>query len=151
MTEDDALARLAAAESAPVRESHDDVLQPMQTLIEGAQHFDEHALDRVRSTALDALERHAGDPATLARAIGLGADDPAIGDVHARVEARLRERPLDDYRLDFEDGYGVRPEAEEEREEARHRVESRRVSRCRFRDPYRPWRLAPQPARQSAG
>src|SRR5690606_11348581 len=45
----------------------------------------------------------------------------------------------------------LRPEAEEEREEARHRVESRRVSRCRFRDPYRPWRLAPHPARQSAG
>ncbi|HEY0512031.1 MAG TPA: aldolase/citrate lyase family protein, partial [Thermoanaerobaculia bacterium] len=34
--------------------------------------------------------------------------------VHARVVEKLRREPVEDYRIDFEDGYGLRPDAEED-------------------------------------
>ena len=34
--------------------------------------------------------------------------------VHRRVAAKLAREPVEDYRIDFEDGFGVRPEAEED-------------------------------------
>src|SRR5262249_54422985 len=35
-------------------------------------------------------------------------------DVEEQVEAKLRREPVEDLRVDFEDGYGVRPDAEED-------------------------------------
>ena len=34
--------------------------------------------------------------------------------VHARVSEKLGREPIEDYRIDFEDGYGIRPDAEED-------------------------------------
>jgi citrate lyase beta subunit len=42
----------------------------------------------------------------------LGADD----DVRARVRAKLQSEPIEDLRVDFEDGYGDRPDHEEDEE-----------------------------------
>ena len=54
--------------------------------------------------ALAALAEHAPDPQTL------GVDD----DVYRRVVAKLEREPVEDLRVDFEDGYGVRSDAEED-------------------------------------
>ena len=51
-------------------------------------------------------------PADLAAAIGLPEDLAAT--VHARVAEKLRREPVEDFRADFEDGYGNRPDAEED-------------------------------------
>jgi hypothetical protein len=64
--------------------------------------------------ALRLLDRHAPDAATLAAAIGFDAD---IGDVvRARVAAKLAAEPVEDLRVDFEDGYLGRTEDEEHRD-----------------------------------
>jgi len=62
--------------------------------------------------ALAALEEHAGSAAALAAATGI---DPALVDqVLAGVLAKLEREPVEDLRIDFEDGYGPRPPAEED-------------------------------------
>lgn len=69
-------------------------------------------LDRVRAEALASVAAHGGDPATMAAVTGL---DPAVvADVWPRVLATLERAPVEDLRLDLEDGYGQRPDAEED-------------------------------------
>ncbi|HEX5723955.1 MAG TPA: hypothetical protein VFX98_00740, partial [Longimicrobiaceae bacterium] len=67
---------------------------------------------RLGAVALRALEEHAPDAATLARAVGM---DGALAErVYPRVLEKLRREPVEDFRIDFEDGYGNRPDAEED-------------------------------------
>ncbi|MCE7079334.1 aldolase/citrate lyase family protein [Streptomyces sp. ST2-7A] len=62
--------------------------------------------------ALESMDRHAPDPAVWVDLLGAGVDDPA--DLDARVRDKLRHEPVEDLRIDFEDGYGTRPDAEED-------------------------------------
>ncbi|WP_327074215.1 HpcH/HpaI aldolase/citrate lyase family protein [Kitasatospora purpeofusca] len=87
--------------------------QPVHTVYVPADAF---AADTVRSwgrQALAAFDAHAGTPAELARALGV-ADDGLLAEVHRRVRAKLEREPVEDLRIDFEDGYGPRPDAEED-------------------------------------
>ncbi|MFG3056945.1 DUF6986 family protein [Kitasatospora sp. NPDC048239] len=87
--------------------------QPVHTVYVPADAF---AADTVREwgrQALEAFDTHAATPAELARALGV-ADDALLADVHARVRAKLEREPVEDLRIDFEDGYGPRPDAEED-------------------------------------
>ncbi|MBD0692708.1 DUF6986 family protein [Streptomyces sp. CBMA123] len=87
--------------------------QPVHTVYVPA---DAYRADTVREwgcQALEAFDTHAGTPAELARALGV-ADDELLADVHARVRAKLEHEPVEDLRIDFEDGYGPRPDAEED-------------------------------------
>ncbi|MCS6797429.1 MAG: phosphoenolpyruvate kinase [Myxococcota bacterium] len=92
--------------------------QPLHTVYGGAHLFRADVAVRLGRRALEALERWAPDARAFARAIGMrGADDPADPlpeRVHARVRARLERLPVEDLRVDFEDGFGVRSDAEED-------------------------------------
>jgi citrate lyase beta subunit len=86
--------------------------QPVHTVYGGAHLFRADTARKLGAAALAALEQYAPDAATLARALGL---DPASATaVYPRVLDKLRREPVEDYRLDFEDGYGPRPDAEED-------------------------------------
>jgi citrate lyase beta subunit len=62
--------------------------------------------------AREALDRHAGSAPLLARATGL---DPAlVVEVLPRILDKLAREPVEDLRLDFEDGYGARPDGQED-------------------------------------
>ncbi|MFJ5842774.1 DUF6986 family protein [Streptomyces shenzhenensis] len=81
---------------------------------------DAFAADTVRSwgdRALAALDEHAPDAASFGAVLGLG--DELAGPVHDRVRAKLEREPVEDLRVDFEDGYGPRPDAEEDEAAAR--------------------------------
>ncbi len=118
--------------------------QPVHTVYGGAHLFKADTPVRLGALALRALEQFAPDPLVFARAVGLpGAeslpDEPEAlaqlrvpffeGDaqiapddkptqlartIYARVEEKLRREPVEDFRIDFEDGYGNRPDAEED-------------------------------------
>ncbi|TWV49289.1 aldolase [Streptomyces misionensis] len=91
--------------------------QPVHTVYVPGDVF---AADTVRSwgdRALAALDEHAPDAASFAAVLGL-ADDLAEP-VHSRVRAKLEREPIEDLRVDFEDGYGPRPDAEEDADAAR--------------------------------
>jgi hypothetical protein len=88
--------------------------QPVHTVYGGAQLFTHDVAAKLGEAALRLLEEHAPDSATFARALGMSADGELAPLVHARVIEKLRHEPVEDYRIDFEDGYGVRPDAEED-------------------------------------
>jgi hypothetical protein len=88
--------------------------QPVHTVYGGAHLFKEDTATTLGSLALKLLNDYAPDPAAFASCIGLSAGDRMVRNVYERVVAKLQREPVEDYRLDFEDGYGNRPDAEED-------------------------------------
>jgi len=89
--------------------------QPVHVVYGGAHLFRADTPRRLGNLALAALNSYAPEPQTLAAALGLAAADTALMEaVHARVVAKLRDEPVEDYRIDFEDGYGERSDADED-------------------------------------
>ncbi|MBI4544524.1 MAG: phosphoenolpyruvate kinase [Gemmatimonadetes bacterium] len=118
--------------------------QPVHTVYGGGHLFRYDSAAKLGARALGALEQYAPDAAAFARALGLpGAQrltevpaEPApqhtrpeadaqaarheeraawlAETVYARVLAKLRTEPVEDFRIDFEDGYGHRPDPEED-------------------------------------
>ena len=88
------------------------VRQPIHTVYGGAHLFKADTAERLGARALAALAAHAPDAGTLAEALALS---PALaGRVYTRLTEKLRREPVEDFRLDFEDGYGNRPDVEED-------------------------------------
>jgi citrate lyase beta subunit len=88
------------------------VRQPVHTVyVPGDRYGVDTAAEWGRQAAA-ALDEHAPDAAAVAEVWGL-ADRPAA-DVDALVRRKLVEQPVEDLRIDFEDGYGGRPDAEED-------------------------------------
>ncbi|MFD5030660.1 DUF6986 family protein [Streptomyces sp. NPDC058405] len=91
--------------------------QPVHTVYVPADHFDAGTIRSWGGQALAALDEHAPDAASLAAVLGLS--DALAGPVYERVRAKLSREPVEDLRIDFEDGYGPRPDAEEDEAAAR--------------------------------
>ncbi|KIF73188.1 aldolase [Streptomyces sp. 150FB] len=91
--------------------------QPVHTVYVPADAFTAGTVRSWGDQALAALDEHAPDAASLARVLGLS--DALAGPVYDRVRAKLEREPVEDLRIDFEDGYGPRPDAEEDRDAAR--------------------------------
>ena len=118
--------------------------QPVHTVYGGAHLFKSDSCGRLGKVALASLSEYAPDFATFARAVGLrGSEQLATGAgfsaayadaykadsgaatranpaaalalrVYSRVVEKLEREPVEDFRIDFEDGYGTRPDAEED-------------------------------------
>ncbi len=98
--------------------------QPVHTVYGGAHLYKADTPRRLGALALRALEQFAPDADTFARAIGLNVmtsstnHDARRADlartIYARVQEKLQREPVEDFRIDFEDGYGNRPDAEED-------------------------------------
>jgi citrate lyase beta subunit len=76
------------------------VRQPVQVLYGGAHLFRAGLSKKISRLALAALDH---EPAELGSA-----------EVVELVRAKLTREPIEEYRIDFEDGYGVRPDGEED-------------------------------------
>src|SRR5258705_7287123 len=86
--------------------------QPVHVVYGGAHLFKADAAQKLGAVALEALQEHAPDAASLAGAIGL---DRALADrIYVRVIEKLTREPVEDFRIDFEDGFGNRPDHEED-------------------------------------
>jgi citrate lyase beta subunit len=87
--------------------------QPVHTVYGGAHLFKADTARRLGGVALATLNEYAADAGTLARVLDLPTGvDPAV--VRSRVMSKLEREPVEDFRIDFEDGYGNRPDAEED-------------------------------------
>jgi citrate lyase beta subunit len=64
------------------------------------------------AAALATLDEHAPRPSDFAAVLGLPGDLAEA--VHAKVVAKLRREPVEDLRIDFEDGYGLRTDEVED-------------------------------------
>jgi len=86
--------------------------QPVHTVYGGAHLFTDETARKLGELAVRSLEQYAPDASTFAEAIGL---PPHLAEkVYARVVDKLRREAVEDFRIDFEDGYGARPDAEED-------------------------------------
>lgn len=118
--------------------------QPVHTVYGGAQLFSHDIAQKLGGAARRALDEYAPDFAAFARAIGLAGAErlPAVPaerqrlearmsadleavrkaepqaflayTLHARLLEKLEREPVEDFRIDFEDGYGNRLDAEED-------------------------------------
>jgi|CXWL01.1.fsa_nt_gi hypothetical protein len=91
--------------------------QPVHTVYGGAHLFSADTASKLGTLARRAFTEYAPDPATLASALGWTGDHPAAplaSAIHERVAQKLEREPVEDVRIDFEDGYGNRPDAEED-------------------------------------
>ena len=118
--------------------------QPVHTVYGGAHLFKFDTTQRLGALARRALDAYAPNFAAFARALQLPgheelpdsvADDSSVRaaverdeagfqkehpgvwlahKIYARVAEKLRREPVEDFRIDFEDGYGNRPDAEED-------------------------------------
>lgn len=89
--------------------------QPVHTVYGGAHLFKSDTAQRLGSLARRSLEQFAPDAGTFAKAIGLTGHAGSLAPViYQRVTEKLQREPVEDFRIDFEDGYGNRPDAEED-------------------------------------
>ncbi|MFD4788006.1 DUF6986 family protein [Streptomyces sp. NPDC058459] len=91
--------------------------QPVHTVYVPGDVFTEGTVREWGDRALAALDEHAPDAASFAAVLGL--PEELAGPVYARVRAKLEREPVEDLRVDFEDGYGHRPDPEEDEDAAR--------------------------------
>jgi citrate lyase beta subunit len=89
------------------------IRQPVHTVYGGAHLFKADTARRLGERALTALDEHGG-PAEFAAAFGLGVEPALTRTIRDRVVSKLRREPVEDFRIDFEDGYGNRSDAEED-------------------------------------
>jgi citrate lyase beta subunit len=110
---DDRLADLfTRVEEAPGQAPVAEGWQPVHTVYVPADRFRVGTIPWFGREAVALLDRHTPDPATFAAAIE--ADAEVAGAVHERVRSKLEREPVEDVRIDFEDGYGVRDDVEED-------------------------------------
>lgn len=86
--------------------------QPVHTLYVPADRAAPDVVAAAGQAAQDALAAHAGEPRTMAAAVDLPAD--LVAEVWPRLLAKLDGEPVEDLRLDLEDGYGRRDDDEED-------------------------------------
>lgn len=88
--------------------------QPVHSVYGGAQLFAADTTQKLGAIALRALGEFAPSAEALGDALGIRGH-PALDRLYARLGDKLRREAVEDYRIDFEDGYGNRPDAEEDR------------------------------------
>ena len=106
-------ARRAAAEHRRRFPGDLGVGQPLETLYVPADRLTATTMVEFGAEALRLLDAHAPDAAAFESAFGVNA--PVAERTRARVRAKLERAPIEDLRVDFEDGYGSRPDDEEDR------------------------------------
>jgi citrate lyase beta subunit len=86
--------------------------QPVHTVYGGAHLFNAAVARQLGDRALHALDENAPDGATLSTATGMARG--LAEKIHPRVVEKLEREPVEDFRIDFEDGYGNRKDDEED-------------------------------------
>lgn len=87
--------------------------QPVHTVYGGAHLFQAGSAQKLGALAIRSLEEYAPDARTFTELLEL---PPSLSDfIYARVLEKLRREPVEDFRIDFEDGYGNRSDQEEDR------------------------------------
>src|SRR3984893_17098656 len=88
--------------------------QAVHTVYGGAHLFKADSARKLGEVASRSLKENASEPGELAQALGINVDSELVRKIYDRIADKLQREPVEDYRLDFEDGYGNRPDAEED-------------------------------------
>jgi citrate lyase beta subunit len=86
--------------------------QPVHTFNGGAHLFKADTMSKLGTLALRALQEYAPDPHTFADV--LGCPRGLAERIYPRVVDKLQREPIEDFRIDFEEGFGNRSDDEED-------------------------------------
>jgi citrate lyase beta subunit len=91
--------------------------QPVHTVYGGAHLFRADSAAKLGVLAMAALDEYAPDARSLERVLRFDTDETGAGfaeTIRTRIVDKLRREPVEDFRIDFEDGYGNRQDEEED-------------------------------------
>jgi citrate lyase beta subunit len=88
--------------------------QPVHTLYGGANLFKSDAPIALGNRALEILETYAPSAEVFGKAFGLTGGADFSKRIYDKVVAKLKSEAIEDFRIDFEDGYGNRSNEEED-------------------------------------
>src|SRR5215210_1097909 len=88
--------------------------QPVHVVYGGAHLFKADSTQKLGGVALRSMREYAPDAATLAKVLGVNWDATFADTIYQRIVAKLEREAVEDFRLDFEDGYGNRLDSEED-------------------------------------
>ncbi len=94
------------------------VPRPVHVVYGGAHLFTAATHGKLGKIALAAMDAHAKDARAFGEIVGL-ADAARAEDLVTRVKKKLEREPVEAYCIDFEDGYGPRPDEEEDSDAVR--------------------------------
>ncbi|MEO7101605.1 MAG: phosphoenolpyruvate kinase [Luteolibacter sp.] len=88
--------------------------QAVHTVYGGAHLFKADSIGKLGAVALRSLKEFAPAAAELTRILGANWQPEFAEKLYARIVEKLTREPVEDFRLDFEDGYGNRVDSEED-------------------------------------
>jgi len=88
--------------------------QPVHTVYGGAHLFKSETTKKIGKIALNSFRSYAPTPDALKQALNMSCSSQLVEMVYRRVEDKLTKEAVEDFRIDFEDGYGIRPDSEED-------------------------------------
>ena len=91
-----------------------DVRQPVHVVYGGAHLYKSDINDKFSRMSLRMLDEYASSPQALAAAIRFEGNPEIMDKVYQRVRNKLEREALEDFRIDFEDGYGHRGDEAED-------------------------------------
>ncbi len=86
--------------------------QPVHTVYGGANLFKAETAGKMAKLAVRHFDEYAPTAAVLTSVFGI--PEALAGTIHGRIREKLEREAVEDFRIDFEDGYGNRPDAEED-------------------------------------
>ncbi len=111
----------SCADDGPASADRSWARQPVHTIYGGAHLFKADTAAKLGGLAQSAFRKFAPDDETLTDVFGISSK--IVPAVYDRVAEKLSREPVEDLRIDFEDGYGTRPEAEEDSDAVRSALE----------------------------
>ena len=104
----------ANEQSMALRPGESENRQPVHTVYGGAHLFKSNTSVRIGELARKNFKTYATDAKIFKKALGMTCSDEIAETVFSRVTEKLEKEALEDFRIDFEDGFGTRPDAEED-------------------------------------
>ncbi len=104
----------ANSKSAELRPGESENRQPVHTVYGGAHLFKSNTAIKIGELAQKSFEKYAPDEKVFKSALGMKCSDAIAKIVYKRVLEKLKEEALEDFRIDFEDGFGNRSDDEED-------------------------------------
>ena len=88
--------------------------QPVHVVYGGAQLFKSNTAKKMGELSIKGFEEYAPDASVLSKVFDIK-DKKLAEKIYKKVKDKLAKEAVEDFRIDFEDGFGVRPDDEEDR------------------------------------
>jgi hypothetical protein len=123
--------------------------QPVHTVYGGAHLFTAAIAEKFGAHALNMLKQYAPNAGEFAKLCGITGPKKHLALLYTRVTSKLRLEPVEDFRIDFEDGFGTRSDAVEDDEAERTARETALALRKNLLPPFFGIRVKPLAGRTS--